>query len=178
MEHGIQFLRLPEGHSQRYARNRPRLPVQFLAEVPRCRNAVGGDWFSLEFHDVGRGRLVLPDGLRDVRDFRLPGLGSYLQTAASAGDTQAILWGVAVMVAVIILLDQVVWRPVIAWAEKFKLEQIESAESPGSWLLELIRHSRLVSRFRKKAIPRLSEALSQRFARNRVMVCSEQHRLV
>src|SRR5438105_2573761 len=93
-------------------------------------------------------------------------------------DTQAILWGVVSMVALIILLDQVVWRPVIAWAEKFKLEQIESAESPGSWLLELVRHSRLISRFRKKAVLRLSEALSQRFARNRGMVWSEQHRFV
>ncbi len=54
-------------------------------------------------------------------DFRLPGLGSYLQTAASAGDTQAILWGVGTMIAVIVLLDQIVWRPVIAWAEKFKV---------------------------------------------------------
>ena len=62
----------------------------------------------------------------------MPGLGSYLQTAASAGDTHAILWGVGTMIAVIVLLDQIVWRPVIAWAEKFKMEQVESTDAPQS----------------------------------------------
>src|SRR3989442_344022 len=72
------------------------------------------------------------------RDFRLPGLGSYLQTAASAGDTRSILWGVGTMIAVIVLLDQFIWRPVIAWAEKFKVEQVESADTPHSWVLDFI----------------------------------------
>ncbi len=46
------------------------------------------------------------------------------------------------MIAVIVLLDQIVWRPVIAWAEKFKMEQVESADAPQSWFLNLMQRSR------------------------------------
>jgi len=101
------------------------------------------------------------------RDFRLPGLGSYLQTAASAGDTRSILWGVGTMIAVIVLLDQLVWRPVIAWAEKFKVEQVESTDTPSSWVLDLIRHSRSLARIRKKTVRPLSERLLLYFSRAR-----------
>ena len=132
------------------------LPSAAIGLVWNSMMSVAGGWFFLMACEM----FVLGN-----RDFRLPGLGSYLQTAASAGDTEAILWGVAVMVAVIVLLDQLVWRPVIAWGEKFKLEQIESSQSPKSWLLELIRHSRLVSRVYKKTVAPISEWLSLRFAR-------------
>ena len=81
--------------------------------------SVAGGWFFLMACEM----FVLGS-----KDFRLPGLGSYLQTAASAGDTQAILWGIGTMIACIVLLDQIVWRPVIAWAEKFKMEQVEATE--------------------------------------------------
>ncbi len=131
------------------------LPSATIGLVWNSMMSVAGGWFFLMACEM----FVLGD-----RDFRLPGLGSYLQTAASAGDTGAILWGVAVMVVVIVLLDQLIWRPVIAWAEKFKLEQVESSQSPKSWLLDLMRHSRLVSRLRKKAVSRISERLSMRFA--------------
>jgi NitT/TauT family transport system permease protein len=100
-----------------------------------------------------------------ARDFRLPGLGSYLQTAASAGDTRSILWGVATMIAVIVLLDQLVWRPVIAWAEKFKVEQVESTNAPRSWALNMFEHSRSLAKLRKKALRPLREKLMMYFAR-------------
>ncbi len=80
--------------------------------------SVAGGWFFLmacEMFVLGK------------RDFRLPGLGSYLQSAASAGDTAAIIWGIAAMIGVVVLIDQLVWRPAIAWSDKFKLEQVESS---------------------------------------------------
>jgi NitT/TauT family transport system permease protein len=132
------------------------LPSAVIGLIWNSMMSVAGGWFFLMACEM----FVLGD-----RDFRLPGLGSYLQTAASAGDAEAILWGVAVMVAIIVLLDQFVWRPVIAWGEKFKVEQVESSQSPKSWLLELIRHSRLVSRLYKKAVAPVSEWLSLQFAR-------------
>ena len=132
------------------------LPSAAIGLVWNSMMSVAGGWFFLMACEM----FVLGD-----RDFRLPGLGSYLQTAASAGDAEAILWGVAVMVALIVLLDQLVWRPVIAWGEKFKLEQIESSQSPKSWLLDLIRHSRLISRLYKKTVAPVSEWLSLHFAR-------------
>ena len=112
--------------------------------------SVAGGWFFLMACEM----FVLGD-----RDFRLPGLGSYLQTAASAGDTQAILWGVGTMIAVIVLLDQIVWRPVIAWAEKFKMEQVESADAPRSWFLNVHCSARAdLRRLRKKTHPALAGA--------------------
>src|SRR5580693_1659893 len=98
------------------------------------------------------------------RDFRLPGLGSYLQTAASAGDTRSICWGIATMVLVIVLLDQFVWRPVIAWAEKFKVEQVESTDAPRSWVLNLVERSSGLAKIREKTLRPLGERLLLHFA--------------
>src|SRR5207302_8231645 len=105
--------------------------------------SVAGGWFFLMACEM----FVLGS-----RDFRLPGLGSYLQTAASAGDTRSILWGIATMVTIIVLLDQFVWRPVIAWAEKFKVEQVQSTDAPRSWVLDLVKHSTGLARIREKTL--------------------------
>src|SRR5262252_2664447 len=93
------------------------LPYAVIGLVWNSMMSVAGGWFFLMACEM----FVLGN-----RDFRLPGLGAYLQTAASAGDTRAILWGVAAMLVVIILTDQLVWRPLIAWAEKFKIENVEA----------------------------------------------------
>ena len=71
------------------------------------------------------------------------------------------------MIAVIVLLDQFIWRPVIAWAEKFKVEQVESADAPRSWVLDLIRHSRGLAQIRKQTVRPLSERLLLYFSRAR-----------
>src|SRR5260370_18178946 len=57
------------------------------------------------------------------RSFQLPGLGSYLQAAANAGNTGAILLGLATLIALIVLLDLLFWRPLLAWPATFKVEQ-------------------------------------------------------
>ena len=132
------------------------LPFAAIGLVWNSMMSVAGGWFFLMACEM----FVLGSN-----DFRLPGLGSYLQTAASAGDTEAILWGVGTMIAVIVLLDQIVWRPVIAWAEKFKVEQVESTDAPQSWFLNLMQKSRLLHRLRKKAINPVRERLGLHFAR-------------
>ena len=134
------------------------LPFSAIGLVWNSMMSVAGGWFFLMACEM----FVLGS-----RDFRLPGLGSYLQTAASAGDTRSILWGVATMIAVIVLLDQFVWRPVIAWAEKFKVEQVESTDAPRSWVLDLIRHSRSIAQIREKTVRPLGERLTLYFARVR-----------
>src|ERR1700676_3202436 len=141
------------------------LPFAAIGLVWNSMMSVAGGWFFLMACEM----FVLGS-----RDFRLPGLGSYLQTAASAGDTRSILWGVGTMIAVIVLLDQFVWRPVIAWAEKFKVEQVESSNVPRSWVLDLIRHSRSLAQLRKKTLRPLSERLLMHFARVRPSGESEQ----
>ncbi len=94
-----------------------------------------GGWFFLmaaEIFTVGN------------RDFRLPGLGAYLSAAASKGDMEAIVWGVATLVFVIVALDQFVWRPLLAWSERFKLEMVETETPRTSWFYDAWRTSRLV----------------------------------
>jgi NitT/TauT family transport system permease protein len=134
------------------------LPFAAIGLVWNSMMSVAGGWFFLMACEM----FVLGS-----RDFRLPGLGSFLQTAASAGDTRSILWGVATMIAIIVLLDQFIWRPVIAWAEKFKVEQVESSDAPRSWVLDLIRHSRSLAQIRKKTVRPLSERLMLHFSRVR-----------
>jgi NitT/TauT family transport system permease protein len=81
------------------------------------------------------------------RNFRLPGLGSYLQAAANAGDTHLILWGVGTLVLVIVLMDQLVWRPVLAWANKFKVEMVTGDEPPEAWFYDVLSRSWLLEQF-------------------------------
>ena len=131
------------------------LPFAAIGLVWNSMMSVAGGWFFLMACEM----FVLGQ-----RDFRLPGLGSYLQTAASAGDTRSILWGVATMIAIIVLLDQFVWRPVIAWAEKFKVEQVESTDVPRSWVLNLLQHSSILAVLRKNALRPAGESLMARFA--------------
>src|SRR5580700_4193061 len=131
------------------------LPYSAIGLVWNSMMSVAGGWFFLMACEM----FVLGS-----RDFRLPGLGSYLQTAASAVDTRSILWGIATMVAVIVLLDQFVWRPVIAWAEKFKVEQVESTDAPRSWVLNLVERSRGLARIREKTLRPLGERLLSYFA--------------
>jgi NitT/TauT family transport system permease protein len=132
------------------------LPFSAIGLVWNSMMSVAGGWFAL---------MVCEMFVLGPRDFRLPGLGSYLQTAASAGDTTSMLWGVVTMVAVIVLLDQIVWRPVIAWAEKFKVEQVESTVVPQSWVLNFVRHSNGLARIREKTLKPLGERLLLYFAR-------------
>jgi NitT/TauT family transport system permease protein len=121
------------------------LPFSTIGLVWNSMMSVAGGWFFLmacEMFVLGR------------RDFRLPGLGSFLQTAASAGNTRAIFWGVAAMIAVIVLLDQVVWRPIIVWADKFKFEQVESSAGTHITVLHLIgRASFLIRLYRFLFLP-------------------------
>jgi NitT/TauT family transport system permease protein len=127
------------------------LPYATIGLVWNSMMSVAGAWFFLM-------------ACEQFSDFRLPGLGSYLQTAADNGDTRSILLGIATMVAVIVLIDQLLWRPVIAWAEKFKMEQVESTDAPRSWVLELLRRSRGVAYFRKRAVRPMREQMVHYFA--------------
>lgn len=127
--------------------------------------SVAGGWFFLiacEMFPLGN------------RFFRLPGLGSYLQTAASADpvDLHALLWGLFALVLIIVATDQLIWRPLIAWSDKFKFEQVESTERVSSPILALLQRSSTLTRLPARAWDRLDERLDQHFARqsaNRVI---------
>jgi NitT/TauT family transport system permease protein len=76
--------------------------------------------------------------------FQLPGLGSYLQAAANAGNIPALIAGLLTLILVIILLDLVFWRPLVAWADKFKFEMNSGSDTPNSPILNALRKSVVV----------------------------------
>jgi len=72
----------------------------------------------------------------------LPGVGAYVATAIKEQNLPAVGYAVLAMLTVIIIYDQLLFRPIVAWADKFRFEQTASAEAPTSWLLDLFRRTR------------------------------------
>jgi NitT/TauT family transport system permease protein len=77
---------------------------------------------------------------------KLPGIGSWLATAIDARDIRAVLLAVATMAVVILAYDQLIFRPIVAWADKFRFEQTAAQQRPRSWVYDLWRRGRLVRR--------------------------------
>ncbi len=134
------------------------LPYAAIGLIWNSIMSVAGAWFFLMACEM----FVL-----GPRDFRLPGLGSYLQTAASTGDGTAITWGLVTMVAIIVATDQLIWRPVIAWSDRFKFEQVESKSRVQSPILHLLQHSRMLHGVGRLTLTPMSESLYRSFARKR-----------
>src|SRR5215471_14325869 len=132
------------------------MPHTAIGLIWNSMMSVAGAWFSLMVCEM----FVLGN-----RDLRLPGLGSYLQSASNAGATGAILSGLIVMIAVVVIIDQLVWRPLIAWSEKFKFEQVEGSQTPVSPVLNFLRHSRLLHRLERASLTPALEVLTLHFAR-------------
>jgi NitT/TauT family transport system permease protein len=132
------------------------LPCAAIGLVWNSMMSVAGGWFFL---------MACEAFQLNNRDLRLPGLGSYLQTAANNGDMGAVLWGLTAMIAVIVMMDQLIWRPVIAWGEKFKFEQVEAAQTPRSPILTMFRRSHVLDVIGRKAFEPAMEAVDLYFAR-------------
>jgi NitT/TauT family transport system permease protein len=139
-------------------------PFAAIGLVWNSMMSVAGGWFFLMACEM----FVL-----GARDFRLPGLGSYLQVAAGAGDTRAILWGMAAMIAVIVLLDQLIWRPAIAWSDKFKFETVEGA-APQSFVLTVLRRSGILAAVYRKTIYPMEERVTCAFAARKIAERAEK----
>ncbi len=122
--------------------------------------SVAGGWFFLITCEM----FPLGD-----RYFRLPGLGSYLQTAASANpvDVHALIWGLSLLVLIIVATDQLIWRPLIVWSDKFKLEQVESSTRIVSPMLALLRRSAVLARLPARAWETLDERIYRKLSRAR-----------
>ncbi len=83
------------------------------------------------------------------QNIRLPGVGSYIALAIAEKDLHAVGYAILTMVIVIFLYDQILFRPLIAWSEKFKVEQSPDESEYQSWLIDLMRSSRLMKRLTK-----------------------------
>ncbi len=126
------------------------LPFGAISLIWNSMMSWAGGWFFLMAAEI----FTVGD-----RDFRLPGLGSYLQTAANKGDIRAILWGVGVLVLVIVILDQFIWRPLLVWAERFKVEMVAGEQVPQSWFYEILRNSTIVEWFNRSILKPIGDML-------------------
>jgi NitT/TauT family transport system permease protein len=133
------------------------LPFAAISLVWNSVMSWAGGWFFLmaaEIFTVGN------------KDFRLPGLGAYLSVAANAGNMQAITWGLVTLLILIVALDQLVWRPLLAWSDRFKLEMTETDQQrPQSWFFEAWRKSRVVGVWIREVAGRVSEPIEKRLER-------------
>jgi NitT/TauT family transport system permease protein len=131
---------------------RLELPFAMISLVWNSMMSWAGGWFFLmaaEIFTVGQ------------RDFRLPGLGAYLQEAANQGDFRAIAWGLTTLILLIIALDQLIWRPLLAWSERFKIEMVESDQPPTSWFYDLLRNARTPEWLEKRALQPVEEGIDR-----------------
>jgi NitT/TauT family transport system permease protein len=120
-----------------------RLDVPFAVPglVWNMMMSMSGGWFFV----VASEAITVGD-----TTITLPGIGAYLAQATAEKNLTAVGWVVLTMTAVIILYDQLMFRPLVAWADKFRFEQTSAQTVPGSWFLDLLHRSRL---FRTLASP-------------------------
>jgi NitT/TauT family transport system permease protein len=97
--------------------------------------SMSGGWFFV----VAAEAITVGD-----RQITLPGIGSYLALAIHERSLGAVGWAILAMVVVIGLYDQLMFRPMVAWADKFRMETVVGESMPQSWLLDLVQRSRLV----------------------------------
>jgi NitT/TauT family transport system permease protein len=134
------------------------MPYAAIGLVWNSIVSVAGGWFALmacEMFSMG------------TRNFQLPGLGSYLQTAADSGDVRALVAGFTVVILIVVATDQLIWRPLIAWSDKFKFEQVESANRVTSPILELLHRSAFFSTVAGNFLERIQEPIYRRIASTR-----------
>ena len=128
------------------------LPFATPALVWNTMMSMSGSWFFVVAAEA------LTVGHRTVA---LPGIGSWLALAIDRGDVRAVVWAVVAMGVVILIYDQLLFRPIVAWADKFRFEMTASEDEPRSWFLELLQRTRLFPRIGRPfrafvaAIPRL-----------------------
>ena len=125
--------------------------------------SVAGGWFAL----IACEMFTMGD-----RSFQLPGLGSYLKVATDSGDMRALLAGIFVVILIVVATDQLLWRPLIAWSDKFKFEQVESADRVTSPILALLQNSALLTSLPGKLwtsaqLPNIEELILSRMSRTK-----------
>ncbi len=124
--------------------SRIELPSGAAGLVWNSMMSMAGGWFFLmvcEAFDLGK-----------EHSFRLEGLGAYMSEAQDRGDYAAMCWGVTAMVLMIVLMNQLLWRPLTVWAQRFKVEDVAAAQTEESRVLNLVRRSQLLDYVHRRLI--------------------------
>jgi NitT/TauT family transport system permease protein len=119
--------------------------------------SMGGGWFFL----VASEAISVSN-----HSYSLPGVGSYAGAAIADGDLSKVGWAILTMVVLVVGVNVVFWRPLVAWSEKFKNEQSESGDVTRSIVLDLLRRShwpRVVARTRRRVARPVGKAMDRLF---------------
>jgi len=114
---------------------RIEVPFGMPSLVWNMMMSMSGSWFFVvasEAITVGKSTIVLP------------GIGSYIAIAIRNQDLAAIGWAILTMAIVILIYDQLLFRPLVAWADRFRFDQEQMEETPQSWVLTVLRRSELI----------------------------------
>ena len=132
------------------------LPATTLSLVWNSIVSMAAGWFLLMVNEAFRlGR----------RNFRLPGLGSYMSVAAAEGNAGAMIWAILAMIALIVFLDQILWRPLVVWSQKFRLEETGPSVVTETWFLNVLKNSYFLLAIRR--LFHISSRFLQNLMRNR-----------
>src|ERR1700743_3022489 len=113
---------------------RIEVPFAMPSVVWNMMMSMSGGWFFIvasEAVSVGK------------TSFALPGIGSYIALAIANKDLSAIFWAIGAMLVVIVIYDQLMFRPLVAWAFRFRIDQEQADDEPESWMLTMIRRADL-----------------------------------
>ncbi|MDE1567202.1 ABC transporter permease [Aquabacter sp. P-9] len=114
---------------------RLEVPFSMPGLVWNTMMSMSGGWFFV----VASEAITVGD-----TTITLPGIGAYVATAIDQRDLGAVAWSVIAMLVIILLYDQLLFRPLVAWAEKFRFEQSAGGPAPKSWVLDLVKRARLL----------------------------------
>ncbi|MBF9314156.1 ABC transporter permease subunit [Bifidobacteriaceae bacterium NR002] len=108
------------------------MPNSMIPLLWNCMMSVGGGWFFLTASE-----MISVNN----HTYALPGVGSFVAQSAAENKLGNIWWAIASMVVVVLAIDFFLWKPLTAWAERFRITQSASDEERHSAILTLIRHS-------------------------------------
>jgi NitT/TauT family transport system permease protein len=131
------------------------VPAGMIPLVWNAMMSFGGGWFFLAASEA---ISVLN------QSYALPGVGSYVAVAIAKQDLGALGWAALTMAIVIATIDQLFWRPLVAWSDRFRLDQTTAADAPQSWVYDLLRASQLPRRLRavlRPSVDRLDRVLER-----------------
>ena len=118
---------------------RLEVPFAMPALLWNMMMSMSGSWFFVvasEAISVGHTNIALP------------GVGSYISLAIDQGNLRAIGWAIGTMLIVILLYDQLIFRPLVVWSDRFRIDQEQAGRAPHSWALTMIQRSRIMAGLR------------------------------
>jgi NitT/TauT family transport system permease protein len=136
------------------------LPASAHSLIWNSMMSFGGGWFF-----VAQSEAISVMN----KDIKLPGLGSYMAQAIERGDNGAAFWAVMAMLLIIVASDQLVWRPLLAWADRFKIELTGSATPPTSWVYDLLRGAYMFTWVSERVWQPMLDWLRRRLPRGRAL---------